>query len=91
MCIGNTNQQPIGDLWNSQYLDSVMSYADGIGPDINFFTDLSVDYDMAITMMNQAHSKGLVVHPWEIRTEPNQVRVDDNHIYYKLSVDILKN
>jgi hypothetical protein len=42
---------------------------------INFFTDLSIHYDMATSMINEAHSRGLVVHPWEIRAEPDQVYI----------------
>jgi uncharacterized lipoprotein YddW (UPF0748 family) len=41
----------------------------------HFYSDLSIDYDMAISMIKEAHSRGLVVHPWEIRVEPSQVNI----------------
>jgi hypothetical protein len=30
---------------------------------------------MATSMINEAHSRGLVVHPWEIQAEPDQVYI----------------
>lgn len=73
--VGRTKTQNISDVWNIKNLDMVMKYANGLGVDINFFTDLSIDYEMALEMISQAHDRSLIVHPWEIRSEPDQVYI----------------
>jgi hypothetical protein len=40
--LGKTDSQTIRDVWNIQNLDMVMKYANGLGPDINFFTGMYI-------------------------------------------------
>jgi hypothetical protein len=48
--LGKTNSQTISDVWNIQNLDMVMKYANGLGPDILFFTGMYINMYVYVYM-----------------------------------------
>ena len=67
--IGISEKQNIDDIWNIPTLDLIKEYANGIGPPLNIFTDTKVDYELAISMIDQATHRNLVVHPYALKSD----------------------
>ena len=52
---------------NTSVIDKISTYANGIGPDKNYFEFL--DYNSSMNIINEAHNLNMVVHPWTFRAD----------------------
>ena len=76
--------QEIRDVWNAPNLDAMMVYANGVGPPTSFFSNSEMNYTVASNMMLQATSRGMVVHPYVIKSDSEIQRNSTEETLYFL-------
>jgi hypothetical protein len=62
---------PGQDPFSEEVLNQVVTYADGMGPKLEYLTDMT--FDDALASVNRAHDLGLRLHPWTFRAEPQYI------------------
>ena len=82
--LGLSDGQEIKDVWNASNLDEIMIYANGVGPPTSFFSHSEVDYSVASYMIHQATTRGMVVHPYVLKSDSETHRNSTEETIYFL-------
>lgn len=77
--IGMSEKQNIDDVWNIPTLNLIKEYANGIGPPLNIFTDTNINYELASSMIEQATSRNLVVHPYALKSNEEMTSINSRY------------